>query len=169
MAGLSPLPTLSIYCAAKHGVVGLFRALRITAPITAGVRVNILHPYFVQTAILGTAGALVLAGGATAKIEDVTEAAVRLIADKSIIGRGLIIGARGLPEQVNSAGLEMENGLSEQAIWDVYAHDFEQSDLFTRRVVGVTNIIYASRGWAGVVFDVAEKLAAPIRSLFGFH
>ncbi len=170
IAGLAPLPTVSIYCAAKHGVVGLFRALRISAPLSTGVRVNMINPYFVDTAIMGGPlglGALVLAGGAFAKIEDVTDAATRLIADKSIVGRGLIVGARGSPAQIGKAGLELADGHDGQAVWDVYGHDFEQSDMFTRRVVGVTNIIAAARGWKGVVADFAAKLTSPIRYLVG--
>jgi NAD(P)-dependent dehydrogenase (short-subunit alcohol dehydrogenase family) len=167
IAGLAPLPTLSIYCAAKHGVVGLFRALRVNAPITSGVRVNMISPYFVETAIMGKEGPLVMAGGAMAKIEDVVDAAVRLIADKSIIGRGLIVGARGPPDQVRKAGLELASGHDEQAIWDVYGHDFEQSDIFTRRVIAVTNIISAARGWGGVLVDIAAWATAPIRKLIG--
>ena len=165
IAGLSALPSLSLYCAAKHGVVGLFRALRITTPKSTGIRVNMINPYFVDTAIMGRLGSLVLAGGAFAKIEDVTAAAVRLVADKSIIGRGLIVGARGSAEQIENAGLEPTNGQDEQGVWDVYGHDFEQSDVFCRRVVGVTNIISATRGWGGIAADVVAKVSNAIRSL----
>ena len=170
IAGLAPLPTVSIYCAAKHGVVGLFRALRISAPLSTGVRVNMINPYFVDTAIMGGPfglGALILAGGAFAKIEDVTEAATRLVADKSIVGRGLIVGARGSPEEIKKVGLEMADDHDEQAVWDVHGHDFEQSDVFTRRVIGVTNIISAARGWLGMIVDFATKLTSPVRSLTG--
>ena len=167
IAGLAPLPTVSIYCTAKHGVVGLFRALRITAPINSGIRVNMINPYFVETAIMGSAGALVMAGGAMAKIEDVTMAVTRLVADKSIVGRGLIVGARATSDQVSKAGLEMAGGLKEQGIWDVHAEDFVQSDVFTRRVIAVTNLIAAARGWGGLLADVASKLTAPFRGLIG--
>jgi NAD(P)-dependent dehydrogenase (short-subunit alcohol dehydrogenase family) len=167
IAGLAPLPTLSIYCTAKHGVVGLFRALRVTAPVNTGVRVNMICPYFVDTAIMGSAGALVLAGGALAKIEDVVEAATRLIADKIIIGRGLIVGARGSVDQLNAAGLGSGAEQDGQAIFDVYGHDFEQSDVFTRRVIGVTNIIASARGWGGIVMDVTTKLIILVRNSIG--
>ena len=129
-----------------------------------------INPYFVDTAIMGGPyglGALVLAGGAFAKIEDVTAAATRLIADKSIIGRGLVVGARGSREETQKAGLEMADNHDEQAVWDVHGHDFEQSDVFTRRVIGVTNIISAGRGWLGILADFATKLTSPVRSLAG--
>jgi NAD(P)-dependent dehydrogenase (short-subunit alcohol dehydrogenase family) len=44
IAGLSGLPSLPYYATAKHGVVGLFRTLRITAPIKNGIRVNMINP-----------------------------------------------------------------------------------------------------------------------------
>ena len=168
VAGLAGSPSIPIYCASKHGVVGLFRALRITAPLTSGIRVNMINPYFVETAIMGPLGPLVLAGGGLAKIEDVADAAVRLVADKAIIGRGMVIGARGSREEASRAGLEMADGLDEQAVWDVYAHDFQQSDVFTRRMVGITNIVSAARGWAGVAADVGWKLSSPVRRLVGW-
>lgn len=167
IAGLAAVPKLPLYGASKHGVVGLFRSMRLTTPIVTGVRVNMINPYFVETGIITTPAAFALAGGALAKIEDVVQAATRLIADKSIIGRGLLVGTRGTPEQVDAAGLKMANGLSEQGIWDVYGHDFEQSDLFVRRVVGVTNIAAAARGWAGMLADVARVLFSPLRKLVG--
>lgn len=44
IAGLAGLPSQPLYAAAKHGVVGLFRTLRLTTPIKHGVRVNMINP-----------------------------------------------------------------------------------------------------------------------------
>lgn len=157
MAGLCPLPTQSIYCASKHGVVGLFRSLRMSAPLSHGVRINMLHPYFVETAILGTDGALALAGGGIAQIEDVVDAASRCVADPSIIGRGLIIGPQANKEDAEKAGMDvkaMTDG-EEIAVWDSYSHDFEQSDVFTRRVIAITNLRAGRKGVGGLVSDIA--------------
>lgn len=55
---------------------------------------------------------------------------------------------------------QTQAGQARQAIWDVYAHDFEQSDLFTRRIIAVTKLITRARGWMGVVSDVTRKVAA---------
>jgi NAD(P)-dependent dehydrogenase (short-subunit alcohol dehydrogenase family) len=44
IAGLAGLPGQPLYAAAKHGVVGLFRTLRITSPVKLGVRVNMINP-----------------------------------------------------------------------------------------------------------------------------
>lgn len=157
MAGLAPLPTQSIYCASKHGVVGLFRSLRLSAPLSHGVRINMLHPYFVETAILGADGALALAGGVMAQIEDVVDAASRCVADPSIIGRGLIIGPKADKEDALTAGMDIRNMKDgdERAVWDSYSHDFEQSDVFTRRMVAITNLRAGRKGVGGLVSDIA--------------
>ena len=165
IAGVAPIPSQSIYCASKHGVAGLFRALRITSPITTGVRVNMISPYFVDTPILGPGGAIITAGGAMARIEDVADAVMRLVADKGIIGRALMIGCRGNEEQTKAAGLETAQ--EGQAIWDVFGHDLDQTDIFTRRIIGVTNIIATTRGWFGMIADVGGILLQRIRSVVG--
>ena len=157
MAGLSPLPTQSIYSASKHGVVGLFRSLRISAPLSHGVRINMLHPYFVETAILGTEGALALAGGGIAQIEDVVEAAGRCVCDSSVIGRGLIVGPKAGIEEAGKVGMDaskMGEGV-EVGVWDCYSHDFEQSDVFTRRMIAITNLRAGRKGVLGLVGDIA--------------
>jgi len=125
-----------------------------------------IHTDFVETPLLGLDGTLVMAGGALAKIEDVVEATTRLVADQGIIGRGLVIGARSPTGFANSAGLEP--AVEDQAIWDVYAHDFEQTDLFVRRIIGVTNLICMTRGWAGVVRDIGSRLTRPFWKVLGY-
>jgi len=55
MAGLIPFPGLVAYSAAKHAVVGLSRSLRAEAA-SIGIRVSVLCPGFVQTAILEDGG-----------------------------------------------------------------------------------------------------------------
>ncbi|KAL2416430.1 hypothetical protein ABEF95_001390 [Exophiala dermatitidis] len=171
IAGLSGLPGQPLYAAAKHGVVGLFRTLRLTTPIKHGIRVNMINPYFVDTPILGPLGALVLAGGGMATIESVLEAATRLVADQSIIGRALAIGPKASVEQARAVGLVSDTAEMDtdgQAIWDVYAHDFEQSDLFTRRIIAVTNLITQARGWTGMVGDVAGKASYRFWKVLGY-
>lgn len=157
MAGLAPLPRTAPYCAAKHGVVGLFRSLRITAPVQHGVRVNMVNPYFVKTPILGFDGGLVLAGGPAADIQDVVDTMTRFVTDQGIIGRGCVVGVKGTEEEIAKMKLPHVG-----PVWDVFADDFAQSDLFTRRIVGITNLQTAARGWIGMYKDIIMAFAGPI-------
>ena len=137
----------------------------MTQPVVNGIRINMLNPYFVDTPILGPGGAQILAGGAMAKIEDVVGAAMRLIADKAIVGRALQIAARGQTSESVQAGLKPET--DGQAIWDVMGHDFEQSDTFTRRIIAVTNIVSNARGWTGILADLASQMVRAVKKLVG--
>lgn len=47
-AGLVGVPNLSIYCASKHGVVGLTKAIALEQA-TAGIRINSVCPAVIQT------------------------------------------------------------------------------------------------------------------------
>ena len=42
---------------------------------------------------------------------------------------------------------------------DGYAHDFEQTDVFVRRLIGVTNLRTAARGWTGFALDIGLGLS----------
>ena len=53
MGGLLPMPFSVVYCAAKHGVIGLTRSLyHLADPRLGGVRVNCVAPSFVETAMV---------------------------------------------------------------------------------------------------------------------
>lgn len=74
-AGLKGLAHQAHYCAAKHGVVGLMRALAIElAP--HGIRVNTVHPSSVDTPIIKNQAMYTLFSGGepNATLEDVTPA-----------------------------------------------------------------------------------------------
>lgn len=107
-AGLTAIPGVPEYVASKHGVTGLFRSLR-TLSYRQGVRVNLLCPYFVDTPIIGNQAMALLAGLGLARLEDVVDAATRLMADDGggpaeggsqqphggrIAGRALCVGPR---------------------------------------------------------------------------
>lgn len=167
VAGLCPIATQSIYGASKHGVIGLFRSLRITIPVLHGIRVNALCPYFVHTPILGVDGSAILAGGAPATVDSVVEAATKLVADSTIIGRGLAIGPKASMKEAKDAGFEVDDSYEgEQAVWDVHAHDFNQSDIFSRRVVALTNMKSDQRGLLGLLGDLGWAFSSPIRRFF---
>lgn len=53
IAGITEAPGLFAYSTAKHGVIGLMRALRPWAPQRYGVRVNALCPWATDTQLLG--------------------------------------------------------------------------------------------------------------------
>ena len=57
-AGLSGYPYVTAYCAAKHGVVGLTRALALEVA-SAGVTVNAVCPGYVDTALTRDAARLI--------------------------------------------------------------------------------------------------------------
>ncbi|EXJ73105.1 uncharacterized protein A1O5_04254 [Cladophialophora psammophila CBS 110553] len=166
IAGLAGLAGQPLYAAAKHGVVGLFRTLRLTTPLKSGIRVNMINPYFVDTPILGPLGAFVMAGGGMATVKSVVEATSRLVADQGIIGRALVIGPNTSEEDAKAMGLE--RAIEDQAVWDCYAHDFEQTDLFTRRIVGVTNLVTQARGWVGIWSDIRKNLSRKLWKSMGY-
>ncbi|KAJ4298744.1 hypothetical protein N0V88_003776 [Collariella sp. IMI 366227] len=89
IAGLLPLPGQTEYTISKHAVMGLFRTLRATA-WPKGIRVNALNPYFVETPLLPPTGMMLLAGGGKGTVEDVVDAATRLMADSQIKGKGYL-------------------------------------------------------------------------------
>ena len=161
MASLGPIAMNPLYGAAKHGVLGLFRSLRISSFID-GVRCNMICPYFVETGIMPVAGRLLLAGGALGKIEDVVDAATRLTADSRIMGRALMIGPKANVKQTDSGDWTVvgkaEAGGEEKAIWEAYADDFEDCEAFTYRIVRVLNGYARAKGWAGWFVDVVSAL-----------
>jgi len=169
VASLAPIVGQPLYGTAKHGVLGLFRTLR-TSSMIDGIRVTALFPYFIDTPMVD-AGAriLVLAGGpGLGKIEDVVDAGTRLVADSSILGRGLMISPKIKAKQEESGEWVFvpKNSLegSERAVWEVYADDFEDSERFTQQMVKILNLFARSKRWYGWFSDV---IAAIRYGLFG--
>lgn len=123
IASLAPIPGLIEYGIAKHGVLGLFRSMRVSG-FTHGMRVNMICPYFIDTPILTTGARLILAGGAVGKPEDVVDAATRLMADTSIVGRALVVGPKArVDEEWQILPADSKKG-KEAAVWEAYADDF---------------------------------------------
>ncbi|CAK7272395.1 hypothetical protein SEPCBS57363_005108 [Sporothrix epigloea] len=176
MAGLMSLPGQALYSTSKHAVTGLFRALRGTAHVHNGLRVNMLCPYFVDTPIMSKPGLVLLAGSGMANVADVAEAGTRFVADESIVGRALVVGPKMLLKSLNGQAVgSSDDGHSfdlitspdgsvqfageptaaqsaageDQAIWECYADDFEVCEAFTSRYVRLLNALTATRGWIG--------------------
>lgn len=156
IASLGPIVSQPLYGVSKHGVLGLFRTLRASAMLE-GVRVNAIFPYFIETPILDAGARAALAGGAMGKPEDVVDAASRLVADSSILGRGLCIGPKCKVKQQEDGEwvvVSKESAGEERAIWEAYADDFEDTELFTQRLIRVLNGVTAMKGWLGMFKDL---------------
>ncbi|GAO14831.1 uncharacterized protein UV8b_04068 [Ustilaginoidea virens] len=163
VASIYPLAGQAHYTMSKHAVCGLFRSLRMTAPLHhRGVRVNMLAPYFVERSrMLPKAADIAFlagtAGGAT--VADVVDAATRLVADESISGRCLAVGPRLRHAPPGELPVAPHEGAGQgRAAWEVYAHDYEEVDAFTRRYIRCMNAVTQLRGVLGWLVDVCRKL-----------
>lgn len=151
VASFMAVPGDSQYTASKHAVMGLFRSLRATS-WRQGVRVNILCPYFIDSGLMSSIQLGVLAGGRLVKMADAVEAATRLMADGQIVGRGLAVSPRFKYTDGENGEPVVELAVpkdGQSAIWDPYAHDFEEVELFVRRYTRLLNRVEYLRGWAG--------------------
>ncbi|KAL0994800.1 hypothetical protein UPYG_G00127310 [Umbra pygmaea] len=107
IAGLGPFVTAPIYTATKYGVVGFSRAIaEVCSMCGSGVRINMLCPGFVRTAILSslhseeTAGQFYSMAGFTQKlleqygvteVSEVAEYFLKLVKDESRNGEALMV------------------------------------------------------------------------------
>lgn len=98
IAGITEAPGLFAYAAAKHGVVGLMRALRPWAPALYGVRVNALCPWATDTQMLaGPVRERWVAEAMPLNVpDDVARLICQCVADPSLNGRAIFVtGGRG--------------------------------------------------------------------------
>ena len=155
VAGFISIPNLLLYGASKHAVVGLYRCLSGSA-FVHGVRVNLIAPYFIDTPILGATGRAILAGGTIGAVEDVIEAGTRFVADPRIVGRAVTVGPKLKVEQDEEGRWSLSEGSTgqEKAVWEIYPHDMEDSDLFQRRMISIMNRATEIRGWTGWAADM---------------
>ena len=165
MASIGPIPSQPLYGVSKHGVLGLFRTLRASAWIH-GIRVNLLCPYFIDTPIVPASARVMLAGGAMGKPEDVIDAATRFTADNRIVGRSLYVGPKMniVLDQDNNYQLALggQEGIT-RSIWECYAHDYDDSELFGRNLTRLLNQFAAARGWSGWAYDLFTAFVYGVR------
>ncbi len=89
LAGLGPVPGLSVYAATQAAVVSL--AMSVSAETPPGVHIHALCPDGVDTAMVqamnpdGTARALAHSGGRLRTIDEVADAAVRLVGSRRVV------------------------------------------------------------------------------------
>lgn len=161
MASMAPIPMAPQYGASKAAVLGLFRSLRATC-FMKGIRINLLMPYFIDTELVATPARLLLAGGGMAKVDDVVDAATRLVADSRILGRALCVGPKGFVKQNSEGEWSVVNkdtpGGAETTIWEAYSEDWEEVDNFCRNMARVLNTVQATRGWMVWAMDVFGAL-----------
>jgi NAD(P)-dependent dehydrogenase (short-subunit alcohol dehydrogenase family) len=161
IASIGPIPTQLLYGTSKHGVLGVFRTLRASSFVD-GVRVNMLCPYFIETPIMDMGARLVLSGGAMGKVEDVVDAGTRLCVNSQIMGRALCVGPKVKVRQREEDGewivVKKDEDGEERAVWEAYAEDFEDCELFTKRIVRLLKGAAALKGWWGWAKDVVSAI-----------
>ena len=140
IAAITSAPGIPLYSAAKHGVMGLFRSLRYSA-VFPRIRVNIICPYFVDTPIVPVVVKGLLSGVDLAKIEDVTEAGVRLSGDYKVAGRALGIYPRVVGPYI-----------------DIVCEDMKEVEPFTRRAMTLLNEAHRVAGWGRFLGDIVSVI-----------
>ncbi|KAK4554456.1 hypothetical protein LTR86_008310 [Recurvomyces mirabilis] len=92
LAGYLELPGSPQYTASKFAVRGIMRSLRLTAPMK-GVRVNLIAPWYINTAIMSQAvvDKIQSKGIELAAKEDAGAAVLHLASDQSLSGRAVAI------------------------------------------------------------------------------
>ena len=115
-----------------------------------------------KTPLVTTLGRALLAGGSFGDPNDVVEAATRFVADPRVVGRAGVVGAKVKVEQDRDGQWRLVEGQStageEKAIWEVYAHDFEDSEIMTRRLLGLLNRANEINGWTAWLKDMFAAL-----------
>lgn len=167
IASMTALPGQALYGVSKHGVLGLFRSLRGTS-FAHGIRVNMLCPYFIDTPIISAKGRFLLAGITMGKVEDVVDAATRFTADSRIIGRSLVVGPKLRVEESADGQMTLLDASDtrgkETAVWEAYAEDYENCDIFIRRAIGLFATAATVKGWTGFFGGLISAMTYTVRS-----
>ena len=113
-------------------------------------------PYFVETPLIQLDSRMAIAGVPKAKVEDVVEAATRFVAGSMICGRTLSIGPKFKVKEDSKGELQPtdDSGVEGTALVEINAHDFEEVEVVTRRMVALLNRLGELSGWMAVLKDV---------------
>ena len=105
ISGFNDSPGMGTYAAAKHGVMGLMRAGRSSLPVTHGVRINAVAPWFTATEMTKPIRDEWLAGSLPVnQPEDVAHLVAGLMASPSANGKAVFVGG--------GQGWDIEAGLT---------------------------------------------------------
>jgi len=115
-----------------------------------------------DTPLVNVSGRLLLAGAPTGKAEDVVDAGTRLMADTRIVGRALAVGPKLHVDEEGNPQLRDEG--DKAAVYEVYAHDFEEVDAFSSRFTRMVNNIEVAKGWVGWAGDIVGAFTYPLRT-----
>ncbi len=128
-----------------------------------------LCPYFIDTPLIPLVAKVILAGGATGKPEDVVDAGTRLMSDTRIVGRALAVGPKVKTSAEDPWKLVAQTDANgkEVAVWETYADDFEDVDLFCHKFVAHLNQVEAARGWTGWASDMVAAFTYPLKVWIG--
>ena len=89
LSGLGPVPGYAVYAATKAAIVSV--TMSVSAEVPSGVRVHVLCPDGVQTALLdaqdpsGLGSQLVHSGGRILTVDETAEAAVALVGSRRVV------------------------------------------------------------------------------------
>ncbi|KAL4877430.1 hypothetical protein BJY04DRAFT_230746 [Aspergillus karnatakaensis] len=110
VAAFKESPGLFIYQAAKHGVLGLMRSLRLYSPTAHGIRVNCICPWMTKTAMVkGVQDSWFEAGLPVNEPIDVAKVMGRVIGDGELNGTSMYVeGGRAWEIEANIDRLERQ-------------------------------------------------------------
>ncbi|KAJ6126524.1 Short-chain dehydrogenase/reductase SDR [Penicillium sp. IBT 18751x] len=112
LAGFKESPSLFVYQASKHGVIGLMRSLRnyISSPYKHALRINTICPWMTQTdSIKNVEQHWKNASLPTNTVQDVSTVAASMLADASLNGASMLVeGGRAWEIEENIDRLESE-------------------------------------------------------------
>ena len=111
IAGLIGAPNSSIYCASKHGVIGLTRSLALEQA-TAGIRINAVCPGFIQTDMIERA--FVQTGDSEAKAKIVAATPIGRIGQPEEVANAVVWLCSDAASFITGHSLRIDGGLTAQ-------------------------------------------------------
>jgi NAD(P)-dependent dehydrogenase (short-subunit alcohol dehydrogenase family) len=111
VAGLAGAPRLSVYAAAKHGVVGLTRSAAVEYA-TKGIRVNAICPSFARTSMVGDFVKMSGRGDADALAELTRGVPMKRVAEVDEVVEAILFAADPKNSFMNGHALAIDGGIT---------------------------------------------------------